>query len=114
MNVLVEKGSNYMAMKVIMTFNKDAVLEKGYSLDKIYAAIKAAFREDGLPCVSDGEVLTFTGNGSKNDWACIWNNIGNLMLSSWFVETASSLLFIKNGNVEDVLAQAHKFDVLRK
>ena len=94
-----------MAMKVMITFNKDAVLEKGYSLDKIYSAIKAAFREDGLPCVSEGEVLSFIDKGSEEGWGAMWFTMTELLETPWFTETAASLLFIEDGNVEDVLAQ---------
>jgi len=93
-----------MAMKVMMSFNKDAVIEKGYSLDKIYSAIKAAFKEDGLPCVSDGKVLSFTDKGSEDDWGAMWFTITELLETTWFLETASSLLFIEDGCIEDVLA----------
>ena len=97
-----------MSMRVEMTFNKDAVIEKGYSLEKIYSAIKAAFAEDGLPCVSDGEVLAFADKGREEDWGSMWFTMTELLEAPWFIETATSLLFIEDGTAEDVLSQAEK------
>ena len=99
-----------MSMCVTMSFNREAVENGGYSIDKIRSVIKSIFAKDGLPCVSDGEVLAFTGKGSEDDWSDLLNGIWELMLTPWFTDVASSVLFIEDGEVEDVLAQKEIFN----
>ena len=99
-------------MKVVFTFNEAAIASKGYRSQDIRDTVKRTFAEAELPCVSDNVELAFEDAGREDDYSDMWSIICNLMISGWFLECAASCIWEDEGEKEDILAQAHKFQVL--
>lgn len=97
-------------MRVEMTFNDEAIAATGYTKRDVYYTVKKAFTEHGLRCISDGETLAFADNGHQDDYAHMWNEMFRLVRSGWFLRCATSLIFIEDDEVEDVLSQAWKLE----
>ena len=95
-------------MRVEMTFSDDGIAATGHTRHAIYYTIKKAFAKHGLRCVSEDELLAFEDNGGEDDFAYMWNVMFSLVRSNWFMRCAASLVFIEDGETEDVLAQAGK------
>ncbi|MDR2167644.1 MAG: hypothetical protein LBE35_07330 [Clostridiales bacterium] len=93
-------------MRMEFTFDEAAVLARGYTMERVYNAIKRQSDKFELKCVEDGEVLAFTGIGSKHDYSGMLGMMIAFSKSEWFMETASSWIFYRAGRVEDVLTQA--------
>lgn len=94
-------------MRVDFEFDKELVAASEYTLADIYETIKREFAASNLPCVSDGEVLSFEGIGEENDWANMWVIIINLTDSEWFMKFATSCIWYNDNNEwEDVLSLA--------
>lgn len=97
-------------MKVEMIFNKDKIVNDGYTLENIYENLKEAFTKRGLRCSSDNEILIFEGVGSVNDFANMISLLVKLLQIDWFIQYATSCILYEreNGTSEDVLSQASK------
>ena len=85
------------------TFDKDKVEEAGYTMESIYSAMKDNFKKNGLRCIDSGEVLTFGGTGTKDDYGKMLIMMGVLSSQGWFMYTVSSWVFRKKDSREDVL-----------
>ena len=99
-------------MKVVFTFDEGRMVERGYRWDDVRNTVKRIFSEQGLPCVSDDEELSFSDAENEQDYAHMWNLICSLMISPWFLECTSSCLWEEDGEIEDILAQAEKFQAI--
>lgn len=96
-------------MRVEFTFDKELAEANGYDMEDIYETIKEEFAAKNLPCVSDGEVLSFADRGHKDDFAHMWVNIWRISQTEWFLKFATSCKFYEDdGKWEDVLRQARK------
>ena len=96
-------------MRVDFTFDKELVDASEYTMADIYGTIKKEFAASNLPCVSDKEVLAFTGRGSEDDFAEMWVIIINLTDSPWFMKLATSCIWYNdNDEWEDVLELARE------
>ncbi|MDE6014230.1 MAG: hypothetical protein K2H41_00825 [Acetatifactor sp.] len=96
-------------MRVDFIFDKELVEASDYTMEDIYETIKREFEAKNLPCVSDGEVLSFADRGHKDDFSHIWVNIVRISRTEWFLDLATSCKFYEDdGKWEDVLAQARK------
>lgn len=94
-------------MRVDFSFDKKLVDASEYTMADIYGTIKREFAASNLPCVSDNEVLSFTGCGRENDYADMWVIIINLTDSEWFMKLATSCIWYNdNDEWEDVLELA--------
>ncbi len=98
-------------MRIDFTFSEDKVRELGHSLGDAYYGVKRFFEKENLPCIRDDEVLSFTDNGGKDDYANIWHIVLCLFGTDWFTKCATSCVFIEGDEEEDILAQAWKFEL---
>lgn len=97
-------------MKVEMTFDDAAIAAGGYRKADVFQTVRSAFERRGLHCSRENDLLSFEDAGREDDYAHIWNVIKSLMISDWFLECASSCMFVDDDDVEeDVLAQAYLF-----
>lgn len=102
-------------MNVRFSFDKAAVERFGYTLEAVHQAIKSLFATNSLPCVSDGDTLTFIDDGHGDNFAIMWDIILSLLRANWFIDCASSCVWQDEDGEEDVLAQAGKMrDVVRQ
>lgn len=93
-------------MRVEFTFDQALVEQSGYSLVKIYDAIKKLYQDRNISCVSDGETLAFEGGEHKDDYANLWVVIVALTEADWFMEFATSCIWYADDDTyEDVLSQ---------
>jgi uncharacterized protein YtpQ (UPF0354 family) len=90
------------------TFDKDAVERLGYTMERVYNAIKKQSAELYLKCIEDGEVLAFSGIGSEHDYSGMLAMMRIYSKAEWFMEITSSWMFYRAGRAEDVLIQAKK------
>ena len=95
-------------LKMEFTFDKAAIEKKGYSMESLYGEIKKEFASKNIPCVSDNEVLAFSGTGHKDDFSNMLTIMRIYSQVDWFMDTASSWIFRTNEGWEDVLKQAKK------
>ena len=96
-------------MKVEIEFDKAKIEAMGYTYQQVVSTVKQLHAQEGLPCLSDGAVLTFSDRGHKEDYSNLWFNIDQLINSSWFLKCATALRWFDNNDddlYEDVLAQA--------
>lgn len=94
-------------MRVEFEFDRQKVEALGYTVQRVYDTIKRGFREQGLRCAADDEILAFTDNGGKEDFSHIWILIDQLINTSWFAAcvTACRWYSYDDGGYEDVLAK---------
>ena len=95
-------------MKVQFSFDKAAVERQGRTLEDVHRTVKCLFAAHDLPCVSDGNVLTFEDKGHGDDFACMWDVILSLLRSDWFMDCAITCVWQDADGEEDLLAQAGK------
>lgn len=101
-------------MKVDFAFNQNLVEASGYTMADIYGTIKKEFGEKNIPCVSEGEVLSFSGGKQKNDFSNMWAVILRLTRSDWFLNFATSCIWREdNDKWEDVLRQVREQQRMR-
>lgn len=71
--------------------------------------LKKAFSERNIPCVEDGEALTFESSGREHDFSNMWAVLMALLRAEWFTSSAASCVWVDDdGAEEDVLSQAWK------
>lgn len=92
-------------MQVRFSFDDVLMKKKGVKREDIYYTLKKKFSAKGLICVSDNEVLIFENAGNENDYGNMWAIILALIECDWFVDCASSCVFVENGKGENILAQ---------
>ncbi len=95
-------------MNVKFSFAKVAVERLGFTLEDVHRTIKNLFTAHDFPCVTEGDVLSFTGKGHGNDFAVMWDIILSLLRSGWFMECAASCVWQDEDGEEDILVQARK------
>ncbi len=95
-------------MNVKFAFNKIAVERRGYTLEDVHRTVKKQFSVYNLPCVSDGNILTFEDKGHGDDFAIMWDIILSLLRADWFKDCAVSCVWQDEDGEEDVLSQAGK------
>ena len=95
-------------MNVKFSFDKVAVERQGFTLENVHRTIKNLFTAHDFPCVSEGNVLSFTDKGHGDDFAVMWDIILSLLHSDWFVECAVSCVWQGEDGEEDILFQARK------
>ena len=95
-------------MEVKFSFNKTAVEQRDYTLEDVHQIIKSLFTAHDLPCVSDGETLTFQDKGHDDDFAVMWDIILSLLRADWFMDCAASCIWQDEAGEADILAQAGK------
>lgn len=101
-------------MRVDFSFNKDIVEANGYTMNDVYGTIKGMFAEQNIACVSDGDVLSFSGGRGKNDFSNMWAIILGLTRTEWFVSFAESCIWYESDDKwEDVLRQAREKKSMR-
>lgn len=101
-------------MKVDFVFDKRLVEANGYTMEDIHETVKREFEAKNIPCVADGDVLSFSGGKGKNDFANIWAVLLRLTRSEWFLKFATSCIWKEDDNKwEDVLRQAREKQVMR-
>ena len=102
-------------MNVRFSFEKATAEWRGYTLETVHRTIESLFAVHGLPCVSDGDVLTFKDKGHGDDFAIMWDIILSLLRSEWFMDCVASCVWQDEDGEEDVLAQARKMrEVVRQ
>lgn len=93
-------------MSVDFSFDKNLVEASGYTLNDIYETLKKRFAEKNIPCVEEGEILSFAGGNHKNDFSHMWSIILRLTKMDWFLNFANSCIWHEDNNKwEDVLRQ---------
>lgn len=93
-------------MRVDFSFNQNLVEVNGYTMTDIYGTVKREFAAKNIPCVSEGEILSFVGGEQKNDFSNMWVVIMRLLKSEWFMDFATSCIWREdNDKWEDVLRQ---------
>lgn len=93
-------------MRVDFAFNESLVKANGYTMADIYGTIKREFEKKDIPCVADGEVLSFSGGKGKNDFSNMWAVILRLTHANWFLNFATTCIWREdNDKWEDVLKQ---------
>ena len=95
-------------MKVRFSFDEAAVKRRGYTLEAVHQTVKSLFAAHDLPCVSDGDTLSFQDKGHGDDFACMWDIILSLLRADWFMDCAAACVWEDEGGEEDVLVQAGK------
>ena len=95
-------------MNVRFSFDKVAAERCGCTLEAVHQTIKSLFAVHGFPCVSDGETLVFKDKSHGDDFAVMWDIILSLLRSDWFVECATSCVWLDEDGEEDILAQVGK------
>ena len=96
-------------MKVEFTFDKEQIQQYGYAVDTVRQTIQKNFAAKGLPCVSDGDKLSFAGCGGEGDFSNMWAILMALLRTDWFPKFAASCTWYDDdGTQEDVLSQAWK------
>ena len=95
-------------MKMEFTFDEAAVLRRGFTMERVYIAVKKEFAKRELPCIADGDSLIFSGAGGKNDLARMLGMMRIYSKTEWFMDTAATWRFTTNERLgwEDVLSQA--------
>ena len=93
-------------MKVRFSFDKAAVERRGHTLEAVHRTVKSLFAVHGLPCVFEGDPLSFQDKGHGDDFACMWDIILSLLRSDWFMDCAASCVWLDEDSEEDILAQA--------
>ena len=101
-------------MQVKFTFDEERLRKKDLRREDIYYTIKKNFISKGIRCISDDDILAFADMGNKDDYANMWAIIIGLIKCDWFTETASSCVFIEDGECEDVLSQLPKLQEIMK
>jgi len=86
------------------TFDKEKVEAAGYTMNNVYKIMKETFKKRNLECISEGELLAFSGTGHKDDYGNMLLLIGGLSLEDWFMNTATSWFFDSGTTYEDVLS----------
>ena len=95
-------------MKVRFSFDEAAVERRSYTLEAVHQTVKSLFAAHDLPCVSNGNTLSFQDKDHGDDFACMWDIILSLLRAEWFMDCAAACVWEDEGGEEDVLAQAGK------
>lgn len=95
-------------MNVKFSFDKTTVERRGFTLKDMYRTIKSLFAAHNFPCVSEGNVLSFTDKGHGDDFAVMWDIILSLLRSDWFLDCAASCVWQDEDGEEYILPQAGK------
>ena len=95
-------------MQVKFSFDKTAMKQHGYTLEAVYRTVKSLFAAHDLPCISDGDALSFKDKGHGDDFACMWDIILSLLRADWFMDCTAACVWEDEDGEEDVLAQAGK------
>ena len=95
-------------MQVRFSFDKATVERWGHKMEDVYRTIKSLFAVHGLPCVSEGDPLSFRDKGHGDDFACMWEIILSLLRADWFMACAAACVWQDEDGGEDILAQAGK------
>ena len=66
---------------------------RGHTLEDVHRTVKSLFAAHSLPCVSEGDPLSFQDKGHGDDFACMWDIILSLLRSDWFMATSSAVSF---------------------
>ena len=94
-------------MQVEFSFDKKMIEANGYTMEDIYGTIKNEFGKKNIPCIADGEILSFSGGERENDFSSMWVIILRLTRADWFLKFATSCIWREdNDKWEDVLRQA--------
>jgi len=86
------------------TFDKEKVEAAGYTMESVYKAMKQAFSNRNLECISEEEELAFSGTGHNNDYGNMSMLMRNLTLEDWFMDIVKSWFFECGSTREDVLS----------
>ena len=70
--------------------------------------IKNLFTAHDFPCVFDGDALAFRSKAHGDDFATMWDIILSLLRSDWFLDCATSCVWLDEDGEEDILAQVGK------
>lgn len=103
-----------MSLQARFTFSDELMKKNGIEREDVYYTLKKRFKERGLVCISDDDVLMFEGTGHKDDYGHIWGIIIALIDGVWFEKCASSCDYIEDGKVEDVFSQIPKLKKMRE
>lgn len=96
-------------MKICISFDDTAVKQHGYTKEGVCNTLKQEFRKRNLPCISEGDVLTFTSTGQEDDYSNILLMILAMSRTEWFLDIAASCIFYDDeGHTENILAQARQ------
>lgn len=94
-------------MRVDFVFDSGLVEANGYTMADIYGTIKREFAQRDIPCIADGDILSFSGGEKENDFSNMWSVILRLTHADWFLNFATSCIWREDDNKwEDVLRQA--------
>ena len=91
-------------MNVKISFDKAAVERRGHTQEAVHQTVKSLFAVHDLPCVSDGDGLSFRDKGHGDDFACMWDVILLLLRSDWFMDCAASCVWQDEDGEEDLLS----------
>lgn len=106
---MLRKGDKSMpTMQVKFSFDESQMEMNGIKRQDICYTLKKRFLQKGLKCVSGEDILIFEDTGKEDDYANMWSIIIGLIKSDWFINCASSCVFIEDDDEEDVLSQAPK------
>ena len=95
-------------MKVKFSFDKAAVERRGHTLEDVHRTVKSLFAAHSLPCVSEGDPLSFQDKGHGDDFAVMWDIILSLLRADWFLDCADSCVWQDEDGEEDILFQSGK------
>ena len=95
-------------MNVKFSFDKAIVERRGFTLEDVYRTIKNLFTAHDFPCVFDGDALAFRSKAHGDDFATMWDIILSLLRSDWFLDCATSCVWLDEDGEEDILAQVGK------
>ena len=89
-------------MKVKFSFDKAAVERRGHTLEDVHRTVKSLFAAHNLPCVFEGDPLSFQDKGHGDDFACMWDIILSLLRSDWFMDCAAACVWLDEDSEEDM------------
>lgn len=62
-------------MNLKFSFDTATVERRGFTLEDVHLIVKSLFAAHDFPCVSGGDVLSFTDKGHGDDFAVMWDII---------------------------------------
>ena len=95
-------------MNLKFSFDTATVERRGFTLEDVHLIVKSLFAAHDFPCVSGGDVLSFTDKGHGDDFAVMWDIILSLLRADWFLDCAASCVWQDEDSEEDILAQTGK------
>jgi hypothetical protein len=72
-----------------------------YTVESVCKCVDDTFADYGLKKVGED---TYTGVGTRHDFAHLWSAILSLAESEWFMEYVDTFLWYENDDVEDLAA----------